>query len=187
MHFVCYAFLEIEDRGDVTDSRPVSGRTGREDRRKSSITIVGIGNEFRGDDGVALFAIKSLFGNVPTEVNLVELAGDQSNLLDLMGNTDNIIIIDAVNSTAPAGTIFRVDAGEEPFPKNFFTISSHGIDLAQSIELARTMKALPEVILIYGIVGKDFSFTTSLSQQVKEAAEKVTSRILDDVERILKA
>ncbi len=155
--------------------------------RSSLITIVGIGNGFRGDDGVALFVLRNLRESLPSQVRTVELTGDQSNLLELMRDTGSMIIVDAVCSTAPSGTIFSINASEEPFPSNFFTVSTHGIDLAQSIELARTMRQLPAFILIYGIVGKDFSFTTSLSQQVKESAETVKNKILSEVDRILKS
>jgi hydrogenase maturation protease len=171
----------------VTDNKFTSGTAGREDRGKTSITIVGIGNEFRGDDGVALFTLRDLKDTLPPQVKIVEMTGDQSNLLELMQDTNNMIIIDAVNSTAPSGTILHINASEEPFPHNFFAISSHGIDLAQSIELARTMKKLPSVVLIYGIVGRDFSFTTSLSQQVKDSAEMVKNKIVNDVDRMLKS
>jgi len=152
---------------------------------KHRITIVGIGNEFRGDDAVALLVAKNLRDLLPEQVKVVELTGDQSDLIELMQETNSMIIIDAIKSTAPSGTIFHIDAGKESFPDNFFNISSHGIDLAQSIELVRTMKKLPKVVLIYGIAGKDFSFTTSSSQQVKDAAEIVRNRILNDIDRIL--
>lgn len=154
--------------------------------RSSLITIVGIGNEFRGDDGVALFVLRNLRESLPSQVRIVELTGDQSNLLELMRDTASMIVVDAVTSTAPSGTIFCINASEESFPSNFFTVSTHGIDLAQSVELARTMRQLPAFISIYGIVGKDFSFTTSLSQQVKESAETVKNKILSEVDRILK-
>lgn len=151
-----------------------------------SITIVGIGNEFRGDDGIALIILRSLKTAIPAEVKLVELTGDQSNLLELMQDTNNLIIIDAVSSKAPSGTIFHINASEESFPTNFFSVSTHGIDLAESIELARTMKQLPELVLFYGIAGNDFSFTRSVSQQVKDSAETVRNKILTDVDEILK-
>jgi len=185
MHFLCNAFLKADDRGDVTDSEFSPGAT-HENREKSSITIVGIGNEFRGDDGVALYILRSLKKELPAQVKTIELTGDQSGLLDLMMGTDTMIIVDAVSSAAPVGTIFRLDASMDPFPDDFFTVSTHSIDLAQSIELARTMKRLPDVVLIYGIVGKDFSFTPSLSQRVKDSAETVRSKIASDVDGIFR-
>ena len=186
MYFLCNTLFEADNRGDVTDSKFSSGTTGRGNGEKRSITIVGIGNEFRGDDGVALSILRSLKNELPPQVKTIELTGDQSSLLELMQDTDTMIIIDAVSSAAPAGTIFRVDASGEPFPNDFFAVSTHSIDLAQSIELARTMNRLPDVVLIYGIVGKDFSFTTSFSQRVKDSAEAVRSRIASDVDQIFK-
>jgi hydrogenase maturation protease len=146
---------------------------------------VGIGNEFRGDDSAAIFVLKILKDLLPDEVKAVELSGDQSNLLELMQDTDNLIIVDAVSSPAPAGTVFHINASEESFPSSLLTASTHSIDLAQSIELGRALNQLPESVQIYGIVGKDFSFTSSLTQQVKESAETVKDKILSDVDRIL--
>ncbi len=166
--------------------------TGRADTLKVGVTIVGVGNEFRGDDAVGLMVLKSLKEKVPSEescgadVKTVELTGDQSHLLELMHSTDAMIIIDAVQSAAPAGTIFRVDASEEPIPKEFFSFSTHSIDSAQAIELARALNELPAHIFIYGIVGKDFSYTSKLSTEVKESIEIVETKILNDINCILK-
>jgi hydrogenase maturation protease len=170
----------MNDHDELT---PGSAR--REKPGKSSITIVGIGNEFRGDDGAALHVLRSLKEIIPAQIALVELTGDQSDLIELMQDTDNMIIVDAVCSQAPPGTIFHINASKDSFPGNFFTVSTHGIDLSQSIEMARTMNRLPEVVLVYGIVGKNFSFSTSLSQQVRDSAETVKNKILNDVDRIL--
>jgi len=154
-------------------------------QRKRVITVAGIGNEFRGDDGVAIYILKSLEKLVPTHVNIAKLTEDPSNLLEIMRHTDTLIIVDAVNSPAPPGTIFHINVSSEPFPMDFFTVSTHGIDLAQTIELARMMGLLPGFVLIYGVVGKNFSFTTSLSQQVKDSAEILKNKILSDIDKLL--
>ena len=168
------------------------------DDRKVPITIVGVGNEFRGDDVAGLVILRELKGKVSADVRTVELAGDQSHLLELMQSTDTMIIVDAVQSPkspsdkgsfgspAPAGTIFRVDASDDPIPKNFFSFSTHSIDSAQAIELARALDRLPAHIFIYGIVGKDFSYTSKLSPEVKESIEIVETKILNDINCILK-
>jgi len=152
---------------------------------KRSIAIVGAGNEFRGDDRVGIAILRELKGLLPAEVKTMELTGDQSTLLELMQEATSLIIVDAVCSSAPAGTIFQINATEEPFPESFFSVSTHGIDLARSIELARAMKQMPELVLIYGIVGKDFSFSTSMSRQVEDSAEVVKERILTEVTTLI--
>ena len=152
---------------------------------RAPVTVVGIGNEFRGDDAVGLTVVRQLKERVPTGARTFELTGDQTYLLELMRSTDAVIMVDAVQSSAPAGTIFRVDASEEPVPKEFMSFSTHAIDSASAIELARTLGSLPGTILIYGIVGKKFSFSTSMTAEVREVIEMVQERILADIECIL--
>ncbi len=151
---------------------------------KRPVTIVGIGNEYRGDDGVALLVLRQLEKSLRDKVRLIQLTGDQTELLDLMQETDRLIIVDAVSSSAPAGTIFQINASKELFPSNFFTVSSHSIDIAKTIELAKAINCLPEFVLIYGIVGKDFSFTESLSPEARESAEIVRDKILVEFDRM---
>ena len=152
---------------------------------RAVVTVVGIGNEFRGDDAVGLMVMRQLKERVPAGVRTFELTGDQTYLLELMRSTDAVIMVDAVRSSAPAGTIFRIDASEEPVPKEFLSFSTHAIDSAAAIELARTLGSLPGRILIYGIVGREFSFSTTMTAEVREAIEMVQDRILSDIECFL--
>ena len=161
----------------VSEAHPVVERT--------ALTIVGIGNEFRGDDAVGLLVLRRLVKSVPAGARTVELAGDQTYLLELLRSTDAIIVVDAVQSSAPAGTIFRVEAGERPVPKDFLSFSTHTFDSASTIELARALGFLPSKVLIYGIVGKGFSYTTRLTAELAESIEVVQAGILNDADSIL--
>jgi hydrogenase maturation protease len=149
------------------------------------VIIVGTGNEFRGDDEAGILVLKALKPVIPPQVEALEITGDQLDLLELMQLADNLIIADAATSNAPAGTVFKVDANKYPFPNDLFkSVSSHGIDVASSIELARSMKVLPRLALIYAIVGKSFSFGDRPSQEVMDSVNRVKKKILKDVNSI---
>lgn len=149
--------------------------------RETSVTVVGIGNEFRGDDAAGVLVVRKLKGKVPAAVRTTELTGDQSDLLELMRDTDAMIIVDAVRSSSSAGTVFRVDASQDPIPGDFFSFSTHSFDAAQAVELARVLEILPKEVVFYGIVGKEFSFTSKLTSDVKEAVAIVQASVLKDV------
>lgn len=150
-----------------------------------AVTVVGIGSEFRSDDAVGLAVLRKLKGNMPAGARAVELAGDQSYLLELMSITEGIIIVDAVQSSAPAGTVFRVDASNDPLPEDFLSFSTHAIDSVAAMELARTLGLLPGSVLIYGIVGKNFSLGCNLTPEVDEVVESTCAGIIDDISRII--
>lgn len=149
------------------------------------ITVVGIGNEFRGDDAIGLTVLRQLKRDLPAGARAVELTGDQSYLLELMLSTDAMIIVDAVQSSAPAGTVFRVDASEDPVPEDFLSFSTHTFDSAGAVELARTLGSLPGRVLIYGIVGRNFSFAPGVAAEVEEVIEIVAARIINDINHII--
>jgi hydrogenase maturation protease len=156
-------------------------RSSRELSHETSITVVGIGNEFRGDDAVGLMVLRQLKGSTPTGARLIELAGDESHLLELMRSADAMIIVDAVQSSAPAGTIFRVDTGREPAPKDFLLFSTHAFETVTAIETARALGILPRETLLYGIVGKDFSYKVGMTEEVEDAIEVIREGILEEI------
>ncbi|MCL5266826.1 MAG: hydrogenase maturation protease [Bacteroidetes bacterium] len=171
-------------KGESTPAR--SAPTSLEGKKERvNITIVGVGNEFRGDDGAGVLVVRKLREKVPADVRTAELMGDQSDLLELMRSTDALVIIDAVRSSAAAGTIFRVDASEEPMPENFFSFSTHAFDSAQVVELARALKALPRKVIFYGIVGKEFSYTSRLTPDVTESINLIQTNILNEINAAL--
>lgn len=166
-------------RAVQSDQTPLTGKD------RVPVTVVGIGNEYRGDDAAGLLVLRQLKGNVQAGARTVELTGDQSYLLELMRSTDAMIIVDAVQSSAPAGTIFRVDAGRDAIPKQFLTFSTHSIDSAGAIEMARALGTLPDEIFVYGIVGKEFSYAERITPEVEEAIEVIQERIIQDLGCIL--
>lgn len=167
--------MSSRSRAVRPDHSPLAGKD------RVPVTVVGIGNEYRGDDAVGLMVIRKLKGNVQPGARTIELTGDQSYLLELMRSSDAMIIVDAVQSPAPAGTIFRLEASREPIPKHFLTFSTHSIDASGAIEMARTLGMLPTEVLVYGIVGKGFSYTERITPEVEEAVELIREKIIADI------
>lgn len=165
------------------DPAPVAGSA----TARAAITVVGIGSEFRGDDAVGLEVLRKLKAELPAAARTAELTGDQSELLELMRSTDAMIIVDAVRSSAPAGTVFRIDASRDPVPEDFVSFSTHAFDSAGAVEMARVLGSLPGTLLIYGIVGRDFSFRRGLTPEVEEVVEIACARIADDAADFLSA
>jgi len=135
--------------------------------------ILGCGNRNRGDDAAGILAAERLRAlGIAAEV----CAGEPSALIDAWSGADDVIVIDAVLTGAPAGTIHVWDAAHPP---TFATsaASTHGLGLAQAIELARVMNSLPSRLRIYGIEGKNFEMGTAVSPEVEHAVEEVVRRI----------
>ncbi len=95
-----------------------------------------------------------------------EFDGEAIGLLELWGDADNVVIVDAVRSGAAAGTVHRFDASAEPVPAAFSHSSSHTIGVGDAIELARGLGRLPRRVLIFGVEGVRFDAGAPLSPEV---------------------
>lgn len=149
--------------------------------RRSSILIVGIGNPDRGDDAAGRAAVAKLRALRPRGLRVVESDGEATALLARFAEAEEVILIDAAQSGAPPGTIGRFDVTKAPLPTARFGISTHGLGLAEAIELARTLGCLPRRCVVYAIEGRSFALGESLSPEVEAAVEAVIGRILDAV------
>jgi len=143
--------------------------------------FIGVGNPFRGDDGAGRAVVRRLRGEIPPGVKVQEETGDGAELLEAWKGADCVILVDAVLSGAPPGTIHRLDARMEKLPVWFSHSSTHSFGVAEAIELARTMGDLPERLIVYGIEGLDFSAGTALSPEVAAVVPAAASLILQEI------
>src|SRR5579859_7417718 len=144
--------------------------------------VIGIGNTDRGDDAAGLAvvrAVRAALAAVPGAgtVTTAELAGDQLGLLSLWTGADEVILVDAVCSGAPPGTVFRFTA-DQPLGHAFSHAGTHTFSLADVIELARNLDELPPRLAGYGIEGRSFGFGEPMAAPVAAAVRVVTGMLL---------
>lgn len=118
---------------------------------------------------------RSLKDEVDAEVR--EHDGETATLLEWLEHSDAAWLVDAASSGAEPGTIHRFDAGSGPLPSIPSRLSTHGVGLADSIELARTMGCLPGKCVVFAVEGASFETGRGLSGTVRSAAREVAARI----------
>jgi len=133
------------------------------------LLVVGLGNAWRGDDGAGP-AVALALGDDP---RVLVHEGEPIGLLEAWAGAQEVILVDAVSSGAPAGTVHRLDPLGAPLPGGLASASTHAFGLADTIELARTLERLPPRLTIYGIEGERFSAGEELSPAVRAAVEAV--------------
>ncbi len=105
--------------------------------------VIGIGNPDRGDDTAGRLVIRGLHDRYDAREKLIEMSGEPSELLDSLAAASDGILVDACRSGTPPGTIHRFDVSTEPLPHRILSLSTHGLGLAEALELARTLGQLP--------------------------------------------
>ena len=145
--------------------------------RLSDTLVIGLGNSWRGDDGAGPAVARGLLDTVRARVRVYE--GEPVGLIEEWTGADAVVVVDAVSSGAPAGTIHRLDPRSEPIPAALSQGSTHAFGLAETIELARTLGRLPPRLTVYGIEGERFTAGEELSPAVARAVEEVRSELCE--------
>ncbi len=151
-----------------------------------SILLIGIGNEYRCDDSIGLYVIRLLKEQYLPETIIVESSGDGVELIELFRSARMTILIDAVSSGGKPGTVYQFEAHKQPLPARLSFQSTHMFGVGEAIELARVLKHIPPILLVYAIEGENFSTGVGLSSKVEEAAYTVVEQVRDKVQETLK-
>jgi hydrogenase maturation protease len=148
--------------------------------------VVGVGNEFRRDDGAGPEVIARLRALQPGDASLsgVTLAlsdGEPGRMIDLWEGTRLAVVIDAVRDPAmPPGYRYQV-AVDALTGIVDGVASSHSIGLGDTVELARVLGRLPARLTVLAVVGRDFGFGTELTAEVAAAVPELVERVREIV------
>jgi len=141
--------------------------------------ILGCGSRQRGDDAAGLLVAERLRA---IGVAAEEYSGEVSDLIEAWTGANDVVVIDAVVSGAPAGTVHVWDGQRLP---TFATSaeSTHGLGVAQAIKLAHSLGRLPQRLRVYGIEGQRFEIGTGISPEVQRGVEEVVQQIAGEARR----
>ncbi len=136
--------------------------------------IIGCGNRQRSDDGAGILVAERLRDlGIPAETR----SGEAADLIEAWRGANDVIVVDAVVTGAPVGTVQAWDA-RQPLGSVRATASTHGLGVAEAIELALVLQCLPARLQVYGIEGRRFEPGVEISPEVQRAIEDVACRII---------
>jgi hydrogenase maturation protease len=148
------------------------------------ITVIGVGNPERGDDGAGREVARRLGALGFKGARIVEADGEATALLALMEKASSVFLIDACVSGAPAGSVRRVDLAQSPLPDARYGVSSHGFGLAEAIALGVALGALPPHCVLYAIEGQGFEVGAPLSTAVSAAVGQVVEALSREIQAL---
>jgi hydrogenase maturation protease len=138
--------------------------------------IIGCGNRNRMDDAAGVLVGERLREmGIAAEIQ----SGNAFELIASWEGQEHVILIDAVVTSAPCGTV-HVWEGNPPRLPRTLQISSHGFGLAEALRLGQVLNSLPDRITVYGIEGGEFGTGETVSSEVLTAIERVTQQIAQE-------
>lgn len=133
------------------------------------VLVIGVGNDFRGDDAVGLAVARRLRESPTPGVDVLEATGEGGRLIEAWSGYSAVVIVDAMRSGAAAGTVRRVDVTSQAAPAYFSHRSTHAVGVIDAVEVARALNRMPGTVILYGIEGASYDAGAELSPEVAAA------------------
>jgi hydrogenase maturation protease len=142
------------------------------------VLIIGLGNVLMSDDGLGVIAVKELKKRNKRYdgINYLDVGTSVLNYITDIGNSKNLIAIDAITAGYPPGTIYRINNLDMINHVELFS-NSHGCSLPEAVALSRELTSFPDRVIIYGIQPYRCDFGINISPEVKESLLKLTMMV----------
>jgi hydrogenase maturation protease len=172
MHFVRNSLPQIKSR-----------------RKMTMVAVIGIGQSLRGDDAAGLEAVRQWQEKFPETANspkvrveTCELPG--LTLLDMIEDVDAAILVDAVQSSAIPGNIYRLTENDlATFTSD--AKSAHGWGVAETLGMGRQLGKAHIPIRLIGIEAEQMILGAGMSRAVQDSLPAVCRVIQEEVESLI--
>lgn len=143
------------------------------------VVVAGIGNEYRSDDGAGPAVANYVASRAPGVVES-RVVSEPLDLLGTWDEADLAVVVDATRSGSEPGTVQVVDLGDgEDTGAYLGTVSTHGLDLARVLRLARAIGRAPVRVVVVGVEGANFEDGPDLSAAVNGAVREAGDLVLE--------
>ena len=143
--------------------------------------VIGLGNEFRRDDGAGPAVVASLRGRVPPGVELVLTDGEPTRLIEAWTGAALAVVVDAVRADQPQPGRMHRFVLDRPLTGTTRTASSHGFGLDDAVRLALTLDRMPGRLVVHAVEAADLSQGQGLTPLVAAAVGDLARAVLSDV------
>ena len=140
--------------------------------------ILGLGNELLGDEGVGVHAVRRLQQEIlPGSITVIEVGTAILDALPHFEQADRIIVMDAMKSDGPPGTVYRVPLDQ--CSGSACIASMHGFDIFRILALAERHE--PPPVTVFGVEPQSLGWSMDLSPQVADAMPHLIEAVLDEI------
>jgi hydrogenase maturation protease len=143
--------------------------------------VIGIGNDFRRDDGVGLTVAQRIAERDFPGVRVVSGISDPAALLEAWGGAARAVVVDAATGVnAAPGRIRRWAA---PDLETTAVVSSHALGLAQTCALGQALARMPDELVVFTVDIVDAKHGIGLTPAVAAAVPDLVDLIVAELSR----
>jgi hydrogenase maturation protease len=144
----------------------------------AEILVLGLGNIILRDEGLGVRAVERLRERfaLPEAVDALDGGTLGLHLLPYLAGVRALLIVDALLAAGPPGTLARLEG--EAIPRALaHKVSMHQFGLAELLALAATEGALPERIVLWGMVPAAIEAGLELTPPVAAALDALVEHV----------
>ncbi|MGH3464365.1 MAG: hydrogenase maturation protease [Kribbellaceae bacterium] len=144
--------------------------------------VIGVGNEYRRDDGVGPALVAALRRQPPPGVRLVVSDGEPAGLIEEWAGAPLAVVVDAVLCDPPApGAVHRTELVASAGALRPAAASSHSLGIPDALRLGRALERVPDRLVVYAVEAQDVDFGTDLSGPVTTALPGLVDAVLAEL------
>lgn len=146
------------------------------------VLVLGLGNILLQDDGLGIRVLEQLQRDfqLPACVTLMDGAVMGLELLPYMEQSSALVVLDAVQTGQPPGTLVRLEG--EDIPATLATkLSVHQIGFQESLAMGRFCGTLPETMVLLGAEPDVIDLGVYLSPAVESQIETLAQMTVDEL------
>ncbi|QEN14861.1 hydrogenase maturation protease [Mycolicibacterium sp. ELW1] len=145
----------------------------------SSVLVIGIGNDFRTDDGVGLAVAAEVARRRPPGVEVLSALTDPGQILDAWADIPLVVVVDAASGPdVVAGRIRHWIPGDDHQPT---VVSSHSLGLPDIYALGQALGQIPRQLVVLTVEIVDAGHGVGLSPPVARAVPAAVEAVLTEV------
>ena len=153
--------------------------------RVARVLVLGAGNILLSDEGIGVRVVEALQQRyrVPEEVEVLDGGTCGMDLLDVIAGRDRLILVDAVDTGSPPGTVVRLE--DDQIPAVFRTRSSpHQLGLPDVLALLRLLEAAPARVTVIGVQPASLDIGLELTPPIAERLDVLVEMVAGELAAI---
>jgi hydrogenase maturation protease len=141
--------------------------------------VVGIGNILLRDEGIGCHVIHALEGIALADVEIID-GGTCPEILQSIGDTDKLVIVDAVKGGGIPGQIYRFQPEDITLERKPL-LSLHDMSLLDSLKLLQIYHNIGEAVII-GIEPREIGWGLELSPELQEKMPRIIAAVVAELD-----
>jgi hydrogenase maturation protease len=144
--------------------------------------MLGMGNLLLEDEGLGVRALEILQQcyEIPPEVELLDGGTTGMGLLDDISGREHLIVLDAVQTGDPPGTLVRLAGDDVPV---YFSmrISPHQLGLSDVLATLELSGEKPAEVVVLGLVPQSLEMSLELSKLIRERQDELVEAAVKEL------